>query len=311
MERIKIHINGKEVFVSKGEILLEVIKREGIDIPSLCYLKGKSYPKNPCGLCIVKLNGKEIVRSCEYKIEKKISVETDTEDIKNIRRKILENKVANHYGDCKAPCHIPCPGGLNIQGFIGLIAKGDFKGALALIKEKLPLPSCVGRVCPRFCESVCRRAFIDEPVAINNLKRFVADYCLKYGELPIEVPPLNGKKVAVIGAGPAGISCAYFLRLKGYNVTIFDKESEPGGLLRYGIPSYKLPREIVKKEIENILKLGIEFVGGKTWGKDFTLEDLKNKGYEAIFIAVGARKEKFFGFEGEEFAESGLSLIHI
>jgi len=168
----------------------------------------------------------------------------------------------------------------------------------------------VGRVCPRFCEPVCRRALIDQPVAINNLKRFVADYCLEHGELPLELPPLNGKRVAVIGAGPAGISCAYFLRLKGYEATIFDKEEEPGGLLRYGIPSFKLPREVLKKELDNIFRMGIHFEGGKTWGEDFTLETLKEKGFQAIFIAVGARKERIFGFQGEEFAESGFDFLY-
>ncbi|MGC9141872.1 MAG: FAD-dependent oxidoreductase, partial [Caldimicrobium sp.] len=267
---IKIVINNKEIQAKKGEILLEVARREGFYVPTLCYLKDKSYPKNPCGICVVEVKGEGIVRSCNYVIEREIEVETDSPQVKNIRKKILENLVANHYGDCKAPCHTPCPGGLNIQGYIGFIAQGDFKASLALIKEKLPIPAVVGRVCPRFCEPVCRRSLVDQPVAINNLKRFVADYCLEHGELPLDLPPLNERRVAVVGAGPAGISCAYFLRLKGYRVTVFDKEEEPGGLLRYGIPSFKLPREVLRKELGNIFNLGIEFQGGKVWGRDFT-----------------------------------------
>lgn len=307
---IKIKVNQKEITVEKGDILLDALRREGIYVPALCYLKEKTLPSNPCGLCIVKIEGEGIVRSCNYRIEKEISVETEAAEIKEIRKKILEGLVANHYGDCKAPCHTPCPGGLNIQGYIGFIAKGDFKASLALIKEKLPIPAVVGRVCPRFCEPVCRRALVDQPVAINNLKRFVADYCLEHGELPLELPPLNNKRVAIIGAGPAGISCAYFLRLKGYQVTVFDKEEEPGGLLRYGIPSFKLPRKVLRKELENIFKMGITFQGGKSWGKDFTLKDLKESGFEAIFIAIGSRKEKLFGFQGEELAESGFKFLY-
>ncbi len=307
---IRIKINQKEIQAEKGELLVEVARKEGFYIPTLCYLKGKGYPENPCGICVVEVRGEGIVRSCNYVIEKEIEVETETPQIKEIRRKILENLVANHYGDCKAPCHTPCPGGLNIQGYIGFIAKGDFRASHALIKERLPIPAVVGRVCPRFCEPVCRRALVDQPVAINNLKRFVADYCLEHGELPIELPPLKDKKVAVIGAGPAGISCAYFLRLKGYRVTIFDKEDEPGGLLRYGIPSFKLPREVLRKELESIFRMNIEFQGGKAWGRDFTLKELFEKGYEAIFIAIGARKERFFGFQGEEFAESGFEFLY-
>ncbi len=310
MELIKIKINSQKFSVQKGALLLEAIQSVGFYVPTLCYLKEKASPSNPCGLCIVKIKGEGLVRSCEYTIEKEIEVETENEEIKAIRRRILENLVSNHYGDCKAPCHTPCPGGLNIQGYIGFISKGDFKSALALIKEKLPLPAVVGRVCPRFCEPVCRRALVDQPLAINNLKRFVADYGLEYGELPLELPSLGEKKVAVIGAGPAGLTCAYFLRLKGYRVTILDKEEEPGGLLRYGIPTFKLPREVARKEIDNILKLGIDFKGGKAWGKDFTLRDLLEDGFQAIFIAIGARKEKSFGFQGEELGESGFQFLY-
>jgi len=308
--RVKVLINQKEGWANPGETILSLAKRVGIEIPTLCYLEGHRSPENPCGLCVVEVKGIGIVRACEFKIERELEIETETPQVKEIRKRILENLVVNHYGDCKAPCHTPCPGGLNIQGYIGFIAQGDFKASLALIKERLPIPAVVGRVCPRFCEPVCRRALIDQPVAINNLKRFVADYCLEHGELPLELPPLNGKKVAVIGAGPAGISCAYFLRLKGYEVTVFDKEEEPGGLLRYGIPSFKLPREVLKKELDNIFKMGIHFEGGKTWGKDFTLQTLKEQGFQAIFIAVGARKERIFGFQGEEFAESGFNFLY-
>jgi len=307
---LRVIINQQEVIARAGETILETARRIGIEIPTLCFLKNLRSPENPCGVCVVEVKGVGVVRACEFRIEKELEIETETPQIKEIRKKILENLVANHYGDCKAPCHTPCPGGLNIQGYIGFIARGDFKASLALIKERLPIPAVVGRVCPRFCEPVCRRALVDQPVAINNLKRFVADYCLEHGELPLELPPFNGKKVAVIGAGPAGISCAYFLRLKGYEVTLFDKEEEPGGLLRYGIPSFKLPREVLQKEIENILRMGINFEGGKCWGKDFTLHDLKERGFEAIFLAIGARKERIFGFQGEELAESGLEFLY-
>jgi len=307
---IKVVINGKEIIAEKGTNLLELAKHHNIYIPSLCYLKNYPPPSEPCDLCVVEVEGEGIVRSCEYKVEKDIRVKTETPQIKSIRKKILESLIANHYGDCKAPCHVSCPGSLNIQGFIGFIAKGDFKAALSLIKERLPFPAVVGRVCPRFCEAICRRSLIDEPVAINNLKRFVADYGLKYGEIQPEVKPFNGKKVAIIGAGPAGLSCAYFLRLDGFEVTIFDKEKEPGGLLRYGIPNFKLPRDILKKEIENILKLGIEFKGEKVWGKDFSLKDLFDEGFSAIFLATGVRKEKLWGFSGEKLALSGIEFLY-
>lgn len=306
---IRVRINDRELNANPGDLLLEIARREGIYIPSLCYLKNGSVPEKPCGLCVVKVAGEGIVRSCSYKVEREIEVSTEDPEVNAIRKKILEGLVSNHYGDCKAPCHTPCPGGLNIQGYIGFIAKGDFKASLALIKERLPLPASVGRVCPRFCEPVCRRALVDEAVAINNLKRFVADYCMENGELPLEVPPLNGKKVAIVGGGPAGLSAAYFLRLEGFEVTIFDREKEAGGLLRYGIPAFKLPKDVVKKEVEGILNLGVEFQGGKIWGRDFSLKDLKEAGYGAVLLAIGARKEKLYGFEGEGLAESALKFL--
>ncbi|NPA40200.1 MAG: formate dehydrogenase subunit alpha [Thermodesulfobacteria bacterium] len=306
----KVIIDGRQVEAENGELLIEVAKKAGIEIPSLCYLKDKPPATNPCGVCVVEVIGEGIKRACEYRVEKDIEVLTNTPEVKKLRREVLSALVKNHYGDCKAPCHGPCPGGLNIQGYIGFIAQGDFEAALSLIKEKLPFPAVVGRVCPRFCEAVCRRVLVDEPVAINNLKRFVADYCLKRGSFKPEVKPSKGKKVAIIGAGPAGLSCAYYLRLEGYDVVVFDKEEEPGGLLRYGIPNFKLPRDVLQKEIESVLSVGIEFVGGKEWGKDFTLKDLFNQGFDAIFLAVGVRNEKTAGFPGEELALSGIKFLY-
>jgi formate dehydrogenase major subunit len=182
---VRFFVNEGEVLANPSETILSACRRVGIEIPSLCYLPGHPYPTNPCGLCVVEVEGLGIVRACETEAKEGFRVYTDTPKVKEIRKHILKGLVSNHYGDCKAPCHTPCPGGLNIQGYVGLIAKGDFKAALALIKEKLPLPATVGRVCPRFCEPVCRRALVDSPVAINNLKRFVADFCYEHGEIPL------------------------------------------------------------------------------------------------------------------------------
>ncbi len=306
---VRFLVNEREVLANPSETILSACRRAGIHIPSLCYLPGYPQPTNPCGLCVVEVEGLGIVRACETEAKEGLKVFTDTQKVKEIRKHILKGLVSNHYGDCKAPCHTPCPGGLNIQGYVGLIAKGDFKAALALIKERLPLPATVGRVCPRFCEPVCRRALVDSPVAINNLKRFVADYAFEHGEIPPEIKPAKGKKVAIIGSGPAGLSCAYFLRLEGYDVTIFDREEKPGGMLRYGIPSFKLPKDVLDKEITNLLNLGIEFRGGQAWGKDFSLADLFAQGFQAVFLAIGARKERFYGFPCEELSESGLNFL--
>ncbi|MBX6423172.1 FAD-dependent oxidoreductase [Thermosulfurimonas sp. F29] len=306
---MKIWLDEKEIEVRAGETLLEVARRANIEIPTLCYLPGASEPPSPCGLCLVEVEGRGLVRACVTKVEDGLRVNTVSEAVKEARRKKLEALVANHYGDCKAPCSQPCPGGLNIQGYIAFIARGEYASALSLIKEKLPLPATVGRVCPRFCEPRCRRALVDAPVAINDLKRFVADWGLEHGEIRPETAPPTGKRVAVVGAGPAGLSAAYYLRLRGHEVTIFEAREEPGGMPRWAIPEFKLPKEVVRREIEGLLSLGIELRTGTAWGRDFTLKDLFDRGYDAIFLAVGAFRDRGHGVPGEEEALSGLELL--
>ncbi|HFC98111.1 MAG TPA: FAD-dependent oxidoreductase [Thermosulfurimonas dismutans] len=307
---MKIYLNGKEYEAREGETLLEAAERAGIEIPSLCHLHGAEASPVPCGLCTVEVEGEGLVRACTTPVREGLRVWTDSNRVKEARRRILETLVANHYGDCRAPCSQPCPGGLNIQGYVALIARGEYAAALSLIKERLPLPALVGRVCPRFCEPRCRRALVDAPVAINDLKRFVADWGLEHGSIRVEMAPPTGKRVAIVGAGPAGLTAAYYLRLKGHQVTIFEKESEAGGMPRWVLPEFKIPREVLRREIEQLLSLGIELRTGQAWGRDFTLKDLLDKGYQAVFLAVGAFKEREHQIPGEENSLSGLDLLY-
>lgn len=201
----------------------------------------------------------------------------------------------------KAACGAACPAGIDIQGFVGLIAQGRFLEAVKVIKQDNPLPAICGRVCHHPCELVCGRSEADGAVAIEYLKRFVADLDLK-SETAF-VPEKRGEKrdrVAIVGAGPAGLTAAYYLAIEGYPVTIFDSMPEPGGWLVYGIPEFRLPRDIMKAEIDVIRKLGVELRMGVQVGKDVTLEDLRNQGYHAFFIAVGTQKSLKLGIPGEE-----------
>ncbi|HHY39511.1 MAG TPA: FAD-dependent oxidoreductase [Clostridia bacterium] len=209
----------------------------------------------------------------------------------------------NAFAIDKAPrglCQVSCPAGVHAQGYVALIAEGKFKEALALVKKHNPLPAICGRVCHHPCEANCRRGLVDEPIAIASLKRFIADYEYNAGDFCDPTPaPAKGKKVAIIGSGPAGLTCAYDLALMGYSVTVFEALPEPGGMLRVGIPAYRLPKDILATEIHAIERLGVHIKTGCRFGTDFSLTDLKAQGFEAVFLAVGAHKEQKLGIPGE------------
>ncbi len=306
---ISLTIDGCKVVTLEGTTILEAAKKINIEIPHLCYLPGKDEPRRPCLLCTVEVKGKGLLRACSTLVEEGMVVIAHSEELKRFRRERLEFLAKIHYGDCKAPCNLACPAGINVQGYIRLISFGEYEAALRLIKEKNPFPLSVGRVCPRFCETRCRRILLDEPISINHLKRFVADYIEAKGGLKESPGKPIGKRVAIIGGGPAGLSCAYYLRKLGIDVTIFETAEALGGMLRFGIPPYKLPQEIVDQEIKNILALGVQVKLGQTWGKDFTLEDLRVSGFEAIFIAIGLLKQKLLKIKGKEYAIDGLKFL--
>lgn len=200
---------------------------------------------------------------------------------------IISNANEIPYGEMQSPCTIACPGGVNAQGYIALVAKGRFREAFDLIQRDLPLPSVCGRVCKHPCESVCKRQELDEPIAIAALKRFVTD---RVAVSPDPLPITKNQKVAIIGSGPAGISAAWELAKRGYPVTVFEAQSITGGMLALGIPDYRLPKRILQRDIDCIKALGIQIKNNSPIGQNITLDDLKGQGYEAVFIAVGAHK---------------------
>ncbi|HTY25556.1 MAG TPA: FAD-dependent oxidoreductase [Desulfomonilaceae bacterium] len=199
----------------------------------------------------------------------------------------------------RAPCVVACPAHINVQGYVQLIKQGKYKEAVELIYRNLPLPGVLGRVCPHPCEKVCRRAEKEEAVSICKLKRFAADQ-IDYSALGVpEITPRE-EKVAVVGSGPAGLSAAYYLALDGYKVTIFEAAPVLGGWLRVGIPEYRLPRDVLETEIRHILDLGVEAKTNMALGKDFSLQDLKSQGYNAIFLGVGCQNGSRLGIAGEK-----------
>jgi formate dehydrogenase (NADP+) beta subunit len=218
--------------------------------------------------------------------------------VKTMAERLLD---FNQENGALAPCSQTCPAEINIPKYISQIKAGDYAGAVNTIRERNPLLLSCGRVCPHPCESLCRRGIEDEPVSINQLKRFVADFEMNSGtRLPVSCAPDTGKKVAVIGGGPAGLSCAYFLRRLGHDVTIFDMMPKLGGMIRYGIPEYRLPKEVLQWEIDGILNLGVGARTNVTLGKDFTTSSLIAAGYDAIFLGIGAWKDYTLRAEGED-----------
>jgi len=222
----------------------------------------------------------------------------DIMKIKTMSQKLLH---LNQFDDRIAPCQQTCPAEIDIPKYIMQIKHGDYAGAVNTIRERNPLLLSCGRVCPHPCEDKCRRGIEDEAVSINQLKRFAADYEMNTGKhLPISVAPSTDKKVAVIGGGPAGLSCAFFLRRLGHQVTLFDAMPKLGGMIRYGIPEYRLPKEVLAWEIQSILDLGIEHKANVKLGRDFDIGSLIASGFDAVFLGIGAWKDYTLGVEGED-----------
>jgi len=201
-----------------------------------------------------------------------------------------------------SPCKATCPAHIAVQGYIRLAAQGKYREALDLIKKENPFPAVCGRICPHACESECTRGEIDQPIAIDEIKKFIADQELRSDVrfVPNKRHDYSDKKIGIVGAGPAGLSCAYFLALDGYSVTVFEKQEKLGGMLTLGIPSFRLEKEVVNAEIEILKEMGVEFKTGVEVGKDVTLDELRTQGYKGFYLAIGAQAGRKLGIEGED-----------
>ena len=300
MQKLRININGKEVTGIAGQTILEVARENGIFIPTLCYdERTKIY--GSCGLCMTEVEGNpKLCKACATVIAPGMVVRTNTERVIESRKTNLELLLSNHVGDCRPPCVKACPAQTDCQGYVGLIANGEYEAANELIKDKIPLPASLGRVCPHPCEADCRRGLIDEPVSIQMLKRFAADEDLAGENVFIpECEEDTGKSVAIIGGGPMGLSAASFLRQKGHAVTIFEAMPKAGGMLRYGIPEYRLPKEVLDTEISIIEATGVEIITDTKVGTDISFEDIRNS-YDAVLLGIGAWVSTGVGCKGED-----------
>ncbi|MGR2769333.1 formate dehydrogenase subunit alpha [Photobacterium ganghwense] len=306
-----VTIDGQVLSADNRQTILEVAQANGIEIPSLCGLN-KNGEKVPCGLCVVEVAYQHehhqaslqstitTVRACEVVPEPGMTIRTQSEALSTQRQQALKRILSDHYADCLAPCQTACPAGVDIQSYLYHISQNDHQKAVEVIKRTLPMPLSIGRVCPAFCEAECRRGIVDEPVAIRQLKRHAADCDLEAQEQYI--PPRKadkGKRIAIVGSGPGGLSCGYYLSNEGYNVTVLESMPQPGGWLRYGIPEYRLPKAILDKEIELMCRNGMTIQTNTALGKDMPLTALIEQ-YDAVCLAVGASKAVAMTYPGSD-----------
>ena len=254
-----IILNGKEYAFTAGQTILELAEANGIKMPTLCH-DARIEPYGACGLCVcdVKMGAApaRLMRACATKLADGMVIETQSERVTRSRRFVLDMLLSDHTGDCIAPCSLACPGGTDCQKYAALIARGEYHKAAETMKDVIPIPASIGRICPHPCEKKCRRALVEAPVSLAALKAFGADMDLKENTFVPDCLPDTGKRVAVIGGGPAGLTAAYHLRRMGHEAHIFDKMPKLGGMLRYGIPEYRLPKAVLDKEISLIEQIG-------------------------------------------------------
>ena len=301
---MKLSIDNRVLEFNSGDTIHSVASRNGIKIPTLCY--DQRFPHyTSCFVCIVKdeVSGK-LIPSCSVKAAEEMKIITNDEEILKSRKLALELLLSEHDADCFSPCKTACPAGIDVRDYILYSRTGQELEGFLKIREKNPLVASVGRVCPAFCEEDCSRNNIDETLNIRLLKRYLGDvvYSEKYDELLKKEKALINKKgitknIAIVGGGPSGLSAAYYLVMNGHNVTIYDENKELGGMLRYSIPPYRLPREILDKEIDSIIRLGVK-VKTSTKIDANNVEDLSSI-YDHVISATGTWKESTLGI-GEE-----------
>ncbi len=303
---INLTINNIEVQVDEGTSVLTATEKTGVKIPTMCFLKGMSNHPS-CMICLVKdeQTGK-LHPSCALPASEGMKIITDDDEIHSARKEALELLLSDHVGDCEAPCRPSCPANMNIPLMNRLISEEQYQEALDIVKQDIALPLILGYICPAPCEKACRRKQVDEAVSICSLKKKVAETGFEDETiLHPQKQRSTGKKVAIIGSGPAGLSAAYYLLLYGHNCTIFDRNPEPGGSLRYSIPDEQLPKNALDKEISLIEKLGCKFNVDYNITAEVFNSDIKGQ-FDAVIIAMGNSDDSNIATFGFELGRYGL-----
>lgn len=308
MKTVKLTINRRDVEVPEKSTVLQAARALGIFIPTLCHLNGYGHFTS-CMVCVVlDADSGRLIPSCSAGISEGMRIETGHPRVKAARKDALDFLLSEHVGDCEAPCFRACPAHMNIPQMIRQIEDGRLEEAVATVKKAIALPAVLGRICPAPCEKACHRRSLDSPVSICSLKRFVADSDLDRPS-PRQPPlkPGSGHRVAVIGAGPAGLAAAYYLRGSGHACVLYDSRPKPGGMLRTGVAREKLPEAVLEAEIEQIAKLGVEFRMERKLGGNLTWEELREKN-EAVVLATGTIGPGFLEETGIVLSSRGIEV---
>jgi formate dehydrogenase major subunit len=334
---VTLTIDDRTCTVAEGTTILDAARRLGIRIPTLCHVDG--FPASAsCFLCAVQVGGKEaLTPSCAVPVSDGMVVLTGTEEVRASRKMVLELLLSDHVGDCVGPCSIGCPARFDIPGFLTELSAGEFRRGAEMASDFLTLPRALGRICPRLCEQRCHQSDAGDAVSIASLHRYAAD---RDAALPASGPDVTrgveggasarphpsdagpatssryvprkdratGKRAAIVGAGPAGLTAAYHLLRRGHAVALFDAHDVPGGMLRHGIPAFRLPHDVLADEVEIIRQLGAEFRMRQRLGADLTLETLRSE-FDAVFLAIGAQRSRALDCPGEELALDAIDLL--
>ncbi len=306
---VTLTIDGRATTVEAGTTLLAAARGLGIRIPTLCHVDGFP-PSSSCFLCTVEVEGRQtLAPSCAMPAAEGMVVHTNTDEIRASRRMALELLLSDHAGDCIGPCMNGCPAGFDIPGFLTQLAAGEDRRSAEIASDFLVLPASLGRICPRLCEQRCHRCDSDAALSVGGLHRFAADTDLASAApyVPRQAGD-TGKRVAIVGAGPAGLSVACHLRRRGHAAVVFDAHEAAGGMLRYGVPAFRLPRAVLDQEIDNIRALGVEFRLGRRLGLDMSIEDLRRT-FDAVFLALGAQRSRAIECPGDEHALGAIDFL--
>jgi NADPH-dependent glutamate synthase beta subunit-like oxidoreductase len=306
---VTLTIDGRTVDVEDGTTILDAARSIGIRIPTLCKVEGYEAAAS-CFLCAVKVENKAtLTPSCAVPVAPKMVVYTNSDEVRASRKMALELLLSDHVGDCVGPCTTGCPARFDIPVFLKRVVEGDVTHAASIASDFLTLPAALGRVCPRLCEQRCNRIDAGAAVSIGSIHRYTADVDMASASryVPHRLPS-TGKRVSVVGAGPAGLTAAYHLLRGGHDVTLLDAHAVAGGMLRYGIPAFRLPWDVLAREIDVIAELGGRFRMNTRLGRDVTLDELRRES-DAVFLAIGAQASRGLDCPGEELATSAVTML--